>query len=34
VVDCRFVFCRASGAIERSVADLDAAKARVRAVLA
>jgi ATP-dependent exoDNAse (exonuclease V) beta subunit len=33
VVDCRFVFCRASGAVERSVADLDAAKARVRAVL-
>jgi ATP-dependent exoDNAse (exonuclease V) beta subunit len=33
VVECRFVFCRPSGAIERSVADLPAAKARVRAVL-
>jgi ATP-dependent helicase/nuclease subunit A len=33
VVECRFVFCRPSGAIERSVADLPAAKAKVRAVL-
>ncbi|MCP3913695.1 MAG: UvrD-helicase domain-containing protein [Actinomycetia bacterium] len=33
VVDCRFVFCRPSGAIERSVADLPATKARVRASL-
>jgi ATP-dependent helicase/nuclease subunit A len=33
VVDCRFVFCRSNGAIERSVHDLDAAKARVRATL-
>lgn len=30
VVGCRFVFCRSDGAIERSVADLDAAMARVR----
>jgi ATP-dependent helicase/nuclease subunit A len=30
VVDCRFVFCRPSGAIERRVVDLDAAKDRVR----
>jgi ATP-dependent helicase/nuclease subunit A len=30
VVDCRFVFCRAGGAVERQVADLDAAKRRVR----
>ena len=30
VVDCRFVFCKASGAIERSVADLPAAMTRVR----
>ena len=30
VVDCRFVFCRPSGAIERRVADLAAAKDRVR----
>lgn len=29
VVDCRFVFCTGSGAIERAVADLDAAKKRV-----
>jgi ATP-dependent helicase/nuclease subunit A len=33
VVDCRFVFCRPSGAIERRVADLDSAKGRVRAHL-
>jgi ATP-dependent exoDNAse (exonuclease V) beta subunit len=33
VVDCRFVFCQATRAIERSVADLPAAKARVRATL-
>ena len=31
VVDCHFVFCRPSGAIERRVADLAAAKDRVRA---
>ncbi len=30
VVDCRFVFCRRSGAVERSVADLDEAKERIR----
>jgi ATP-dependent helicase/nuclease subunit A len=30
VLDCRFVFCRRSGAIERRVADLDSAKERVR----
>jgi ATP-dependent helicase/nuclease subunit A len=30
VVDCRFVFCRPGGAIERSVTDLDAVKRRVR----
>ena len=30
VVDCRFVFCNAGGAIERSVADLPTAMARVR----
>ncbi|MCP5025915.1 MAG: UvrD-helicase domain-containing protein [Actinomycetia bacterium] len=34
VVDCRFVFCRPAGAIERSVADLPGAMARVRASLA
>jgi ATP-dependent helicase/nuclease subunit A len=34
VVDCRFVFCRASGAIERSVDDLPAAMDEVRARLA
>ncbi|MEJ7561407.1 MAG: PD-(D/E)XK nuclease family protein, partial [Ilumatobacteraceae bacterium] len=34
VVDCRFVFCRAAGAIERSVADLPAAMDEVRARLA
>jgi len=33
VVECRFVFCRASGAVERSVRDLPGAKARVRAAL-
>ena len=33
VVDCRFVFCRPSGAIERRVVDLDGAKTRVRAHL-
>ncbi len=31
VSDCRFVFCNAAGAKEHEVADLDAAKARVRA---
>ncbi len=30
VIDCRFVFCKASGAIERSVFDLESAKQRVR----
>ncbi len=30
VVDCRFVFCHAAGAKEHMVADLEAAKARVR----
>jgi ATP-dependent helicase/nuclease subunit A len=30
VVDCRFVFCKASGAIEKSVVDLAGAKQRVR----
>ncbi len=30
VVDCRFVFCRMTGAVERRVADLGAAKTRVR----
>lgn len=34
VVDCRFVFCRASGAIERSVVDLTGAKQRVRETVA
>lgn len=34
VVACRFVFCRASGAIERSVADLPAAMDRVRSSVA
>ncbi len=34
VVDCRFVFCRASGAIERSVDDLRAVMEQVRARLA
>jgi len=34
VVDCLFVFCRASGAIERSVTNLATAKKRVRATLA
>jgi ATP-dependent exoDNAse (exonuclease V) beta subunit len=29
VVECRFVFCRQSGAIERTVGDLEAAKRRV-----
>jgi len=33
VVDCRFVFCRSTGAIERSVVDLDGAKKRVRETL-
>ncbi len=33
VVDVRFVFCRAGGAIERSVTDLRAATARVRGML-
>jgi ATP-dependent helicase/nuclease subunit A len=30
VVDCRFVFCAADGAVERQVSDLEAAKHRVR----
>lgn len=30
VIECRFVFCNVTGASERSIADLDAAKARVR----
>lgn len=30
VLDCRFVFCMSGDAVERSVADLDAAKQRVR----
>jgi hypothetical protein len=34
VAGCRFVFCDAGGAIEREVADLGAAMARVRAHLA
>jgi len=34
VVDCRFVFCKASGAIERSVVDLAGAKQRVRDTVA
>ncbi|WP_395152876.1 UvrD-helicase domain-containing protein [Ilumatobacter sp.] len=34
VVDCRFVFCKASGAIERSVGDLAGAKQRVRDTVA
>ncbi len=34
VVDCRFVFCRASGAIERSVDDLPSVMDEVRARLA
>src|SRR5690606_27274640 len=34
VVDCRFVFCRSSGAIERSVPDLRAQMERVAAALA
>jgi ATP-dependent helicase/nuclease subunit A len=33
VAECRFVFCRPRGAIERSVDDLDAARQRVRAQL-
>jgi ATP-dependent helicase/nuclease subunit A len=33
VIDCRFVFCRPGGAIERSVVDLPGAKARVRRAL-
>jgi len=33
VIDARFIFCRATGAVERSVTDLPAAKARVRAAL-
>jgi ATP-dependent exoDNAse (exonuclease V) beta subunit len=33
VVECRFVFCRPKGAVERSVRDLAGAKARVRAAL-
>jgi len=33
VVDCRFVFCRPAGAVERSVQDLEAAKSRVRSML-
>jgi ATP-dependent helicase/nuclease subunit A len=34
VVACRFVFCRPAGAIEREVADLPTAMARVRAAMA
>ena len=34
VVDCRFVFCKPSGAIERSVVDLAGAKQRVRDTVA
>jgi len=34
VAECRFVFCTATGAIERSVTDLDAARNRVRSTLA
>lgn len=34
VAECRFVFCRSSGAIERTVADLPGAMERVRSVLA
>ncbi len=30
VIDCRFVFCRADGAVERQVVDLEAAKRQVR----
>ena len=33
VIDCLFVFCNTRGAIERSVADLDGLKARVRDLL-
>ena len=33
VIDCRFVFCAAKGAIERSVSDLPALKSQVRGVL-
>jgi ATP-dependent helicase/nuclease subunit A len=34
VIDCRFVFCKVSGAIERSVVDLAGAKQRVRDTVA
>ncbi len=34
VIECRFVFCRPSGAIERAVRDLPGARGRVRDVLA
>jgi len=34
VIECRFVFCTSSGAIERTVRDLPAAKARVRSTVA
>lgn len=34
VVDCRFVFCKSSGAVERSVSDLADAKRRVREAVA
>ncbi len=34
VADCRFVFCNTAGAKEHAVADLDSAKARVRAAVA
>ena len=34
VIDCRFVFCKANGAIERSVVDLAGAKQRVRDTVA
>lgn len=33
VIDCLFVFCNTKGAIERSVADLDGLKGRVRELL-
>ena len=34
VVDCRFVFCKVGGAIEKSVVDLAGAKQRVRSTVA
>jgi hypothetical protein len=33
-VACRLVFCRRGGTVERAVADLEAAKARVRVLAA